>query len=96
MIPTGDVDEAVWKILTGLLLGTLFGGFGVGLIGWAMARWLSERARFLWSSNRARLTAPKETGVEGLGVRLEPGVPGVPALQAPGHSEICCGPSDAA
>ena len=32
----------------------------------------------------------------GLGVRLEPGVPALPALQAPGHGEMCCGPSDAA
>jgi len=95
MIPTGDVDEAVWKILTGLLLGTLFGGFGVGLLAWAVVRWLSERARLLWSSGRATLTTPKGGGVEGLGARLEPGVPPLPALQAPGHSEMCCGPSEA-
>jgi len=64
MIPTGDVDEAVWKILTGLLLGTFLGGLGVGLLARAATRWLSERARFLWSSDRTTLTAPKGGGVE--------------------------------
>jgi hypothetical protein len=52
MIPSGDVYEAAWKILTGLVLGVLLGGLGVGLLAWAVWQWLTERTRFLWTSNR--------------------------------------------
>lgn len=62
MIPTGDVYEAAWKILTGLLLGVLLGGFGVGLLAWAVWQWLLERTRFLWTSDRTTMTVPKEGG----------------------------------
>jgi hypothetical protein len=60
MIPSGDVYEAAWKILTGLLLGVLLGGFGVGLLAWAVWQWLTERSRFLWTSDRTTLTVLKE------------------------------------
>ncbi len=60
MIPSGDVYEAAWKILTGLLLGALLGGFGVGLLAWAVWQWLTERSRLLWTSDRTTLTVLKE------------------------------------
>ncbi len=74
MIPSGDVYEAAWKILTGLLLGVLLGGLGVGLLAWAVWQWLIERTRFLWTSDRTTLTVLKEvrgTNREG-SRRLEP------------------------
>jgi hypothetical protein len=43
MIPSSDVYEAPWKILTGLLLGALLGGMGVGLLVRAVWQWLIGR-----------------------------------------------------
>jgi hypothetical protein len=43
MIPSSDVLEAVWKIVTGLLIGALLGGFGVGLLVRAAWQWLIGR-----------------------------------------------------
>ncbi len=80
MIPTGDVYEAVWKIFAGLLLGVLLGGFGGGLLVWAIGQWLRERARFLWTSAHITMAEPKEiAGNKSVGApNLEPvdGQPG--------------------
>jgi hypothetical protein len=62
MIPTGDVYEAVWKILAGLILGALLGGIGGGLLIWAVVRWLTERSRFLRRSVRTTTTVLEEVG----------------------------------
>ncbi len=43
MIPSSDVFEAGWKIWTGLLLGGLLGGCGVGLLVRAAWQWLTGR-----------------------------------------------------
>ena len=43
MVPSSDVLEAVWKIVTGLLIGTLLGGFGVWLLVRAARQWLIGR-----------------------------------------------------
>ncbi len=51
-----------WKILTGLLIAVFLGGFGVGLLAWAVWQWLTERARFRWTSDPNTVTVPKEVG----------------------------------
>ncbi len=43
MVPSSDAFEAVWKIVTGLLIGGLLGGFGVGLLVRAAWQWLIGR-----------------------------------------------------
>lgn len=43
MVPSSDALEGVWKIVTGLLIGGLLGGFGVGLLNRAAWRWLIGR-----------------------------------------------------
>jgi len=45
MIPSSDVLEAVWKIVTGLLIGAFLGAFGVGLLVRAAWQWLSLPGR---------------------------------------------------
>ncbi len=55
MIPASDVYEAAWKIVMGLLFGVLLGGFGVGLLAWAVWRWLGQRPR-------TTITVPKGSG----------------------------------
>ncbi len=62
MIPGSAVYEAAWKILMGLLFGVLLGGFGVGLLAWAVWQWLFQRPRISWSSKRTALIVPKEDG----------------------------------
>ena len=43
MVPSSDVLEAVWKTVTGLLIGALLGGLGVGLLVRAAWQWLIGR-----------------------------------------------------
>ncbi len=43
MIPASAVYEAAWKIVMGLLFGVLLGGFGVGLLAWAVWQWLLQQ-----------------------------------------------------
>ncbi len=62
MIPASAVYEAAWKILMGLLFGVLLGGFGVGLLAWAVWRWLGQRPRIAWSAKRPTMTVPKGSG----------------------------------
>ena len=62
MIPTGDVYEALWKNLAGLVFGGLLGGLGGGLLIWAVGRWLAERSRLLRRSGRTMTAVPEEVG----------------------------------
>ncbi len=62
MIPSSDVYEAAWKILTGLLLGVLLGGMGVGLLVRAVWQWLIGRTQVLRTSDGSPLTVPKKLG----------------------------------
>ncbi len=62
MIPASAVYEAAWKILMGLLFGVLLGGFGVGLLAWAVWQWLVQRPRISWSSKGTTMRVPKEDG----------------------------------
>ncbi len=45
MVPSSDALEVVWKIVTGLLIGGLLGGFGVGLLLRAVWQWLTGQTR---------------------------------------------------
>ena len=47
MILTSYMNDAVWKLLAGLLLGLLWGGLGVGLLAWALWQWLIGRSSAL-------------------------------------------------
>jgi hypothetical protein len=62
MIPSSDVYEAAWKIVTGLLVGGLLGGLGVGLLVRAVWLWRTGRTRVLRTSNGTSLTVLKELG----------------------------------
>ena len=62
MIPTGDVYEALWKILVGLAFGGLLGGLGGGLLIWAVGRWVTERGRLLRRSVGTSTTISEKIG----------------------------------
>ncbi len=62
MVPSSDVLEAAWKIVTGLLIGALLGGLGVGLLVRAVWQWLTRRTRDLRTSDGTPLTVLKELG----------------------------------
>jgi hypothetical protein len=62
MIPSSDVYEAAWKILTGLLLGALLGGLGVGLLVRAVWQWLHGRTQGLRASDGTLLPVLKKLG----------------------------------
>ncbi len=62
MVPASAIYEAVWKIVMGLLFGVLLGGFGVGLLAWAVWQWLVQRPRISQSPNLPTMGVPKEGG----------------------------------
>ena len=64
MVPSSDVLEAAWKIVTGLLIGAILGGLGVGLLVREVWQWFTGRTRGLRTSAGTPSTVLKGQLVE--------------------------------